>query len=315
MSAPVNGAHAPVMHDEVIAALSIKPKGRYVDGTYGRGGHARSILAALDQDGRLIVMDRDPQAIADAQANFGSDERVTIIHDDYANLKERIAGLDLLEQVDGILLDLGVSSPQLDDAQRGFSFQHNGPLDMRMNPQQGESAAEWLVRADEAEIARVLWEYGEERHSRRIARKLVEIRQTQPLEDTASLAAIISALMPRPKNHKHPATRSFQAIRIHINQELAQIQQFLETVLDILKIGGRLLVISFHSLEDRLVKRFIKAQSTAPRIPRGLPVRDSEMQHVLRIARPARAIKAGAAELAVNPRARSAILRFAERAA
>jgi 16S rRNA (cytosine1402-N4)-methyltransferase len=186
---------------------------------------------------------------------------------------------------------------------------------MRMNPQQGESAAEWLVRADEAEISRVLWEYGEERHSRRIARKLVEIRQTQPLEDTASLAAIISALMPRPKNHKHPATRSFQAIRIHINQELAQIQQFLETVLDILKIGGRLLVISFHSLEDRLVKRFIKAQSTPPRIPRGLPLRDSEMQYVLRIARPARAIKAGAAELAINPRARSAILRFAERAA
>ena len=315
MSATVNGAHAPVMHDEVIAALSIKPKGRYVDGTYGRGGHARSILAALDQDGRLIVMDRDPQAIADAQANFGSDERVTIIHDDYANLKERMAGLDLLEQIDGILLDLGVSSPQLDDAQRGFSFQHNGPLDMRMNPQQGESAAEWLERADEAEIARVLWEYGEERHSRRIARKLVEIRQTQPLEDTASLASIISALMPRPKNHKHPATRSFQAIRIHINQELAQVQQFLQTVLDILKIGGRLLVISFHSLEDRLIKRFIKAQSTWPKLPRGLPLRDSEIDSLIRVKAIGKAIQSGVSELATNPRARSAVLRVAERAA
>jgi 16S rRNA (cytosine1402-N4)-methyltransferase len=303
------------MHDEVIAALAIKPNGRYVDGTYGRGGHARSILAALDEDGHLIVMDRDPQAIADARATFAADARVTIIHDDYANLKARISELDLLEQVDGILLDLGVSSPQLDDAERGFSFQHNGPLDMRMNPQQGESAAAWLGRADEAEIARVLWEYGEERHSRRIARKLVELRQTQALEDTATLASIISSLVPRPKNHKHPATRSFQAIRIHINQELAQVQLLLETVLDILKIGGRLLVISFHSLEDRLVKRFIKAQSTQARIPRGLPVRDSEMHKVLRVAPPARAIKAGAAELAVNPRARSAILRIAERAA
>jgi 16S rRNA (cytosine1402-N4)-methyltransferase len=303
------------MHDEVIAALAIKPKGRYVDGTYGRGGHARSILAALDQDGSLIVMDRDPQAIADARASFGADDRVTIIHDDYANLYARIAELGLLEQVDGILLDLGVSSPQLDDARRGFSFQHNGPLDMRMNPEQGESAAEWLKHADEAEIARVLWEYGEERHSRRIARKLVEVRQSKPIEDTATLASIISAMMPRPKNNKHPATRSFQAIRIHVNQELAQIQQLLETVLDILKIGGRLLVISFHSLEDRLIKRFIKAQSTPPKIPRGLPLRDSEIDSQIRLRAWRKAIKAGSSELSTNPRARSAILRVAERAA
>jgi len=311
----VNHAHAPVMHDEVIAALAIKPKGRYVDGTYGRGGHARSILAALDQDGRLIVMDRDPQAIADARASLGTDDRVTIIHDDYANLYARIAELGLLEQVDGILLDLGVSSPQLDDARRGFSFQHNGPLDMRMNPQQGESAAEWLKHADEAEIARVLWEYGEERHSRRIARKLVEVRQSRPIEDTATLASIVSAMMPRPKNNRHPATRSFQAIRIHINQELAQIQQFLETVLDILKIGGRLLVISFHSLEDRLIKRFIRAQSTGPKLPRGLPLRDSEIDSHIRLRAGSKAIKAGSSELSSNPRARSAILRVAERAA
>jgi 16S rRNA (cytosine1402-N4)-methyltransferase len=311
----VSQAHAPVLHDEVIAALAIKPKGRYVDGTYGRGGHARSILAALDQDGSLIVMDRDPQAIADARLSLGADERVTIIHDDYANLYMRIDELGLLEQVDGILLDLGVSSPQLDDARRGFSFQHNGPLDMRMNPEQGETAAEWLKRADEAEIARVLWEYGEERHSRRIARKLVEVRQSRPVEDTATLASIISSLMPRPKSGKHPATRSFQAIRIHINQELAQIQRFLETALDILKIGGRLLVISFHSLEDRLVKRFIKAQSTPPRIPRGLPLRDSEIVSNLRLRSGGKAIRAGSSELSSNPRARSAVLRVAERAA
>ena len=311
----MSNAHAPVMHDEVIAALAIKPNGRYVDGTYGRGGHSRSILAALDQGGSLIVMDRDPQAIADARATLGTDERVTIIHDDYANLYTRIEELELLEEVDGILLDLGVSSPQLDDARRGFSFQHNGPLDMRMNPEQGESAAEWLRRADESEIARVLWEYGEERHSRRIARKLVEVRQSSPIDDTATLAEIISALVPRPKNNRHPATRSFQAIRIHINQELAQIQHLLEKVLDILKIGGRLLVISFHSLEDRLIKRFFKAQSTPPKLPRGLPLRDSEIVSNIRLRNVGKAIKAGAGELSTNPRARSAVLRVAERAA
>jgi 16S rRNA (cytosine1402-N4)-methyltransferase len=311
----VTQAHAPVLHDEVVAGLAIKPNGYYVDGTYGRGGHARSILAALDQDGRMIVMDRDPQAIADARAKLGADERVTVIHDDYANLYTRIAALDLLEGIDGILLDLGVSSPQLDDAARGFSFQHNGPLDMRMNPEQGWSAADWLRHADEAEIARVLWEYGEERHSRRIARKLVEVRQTCAIEDTATLAALIAGVVPRSKNNRHPATRSFQAIRIHINQELAQIQQFLETVLDILKVGGRLLVISFHSLEDRLVKRFIKAQSTPPKLPRGLPLRDSDLKSVIRLKAIGKAIQAGASELSNNPRARSAVLRVAERAA
>ena len=311
----MNAEHAPVLHDEVIAELAIKPDGNYVDGTYGRGGHAHSILAALDENGRLIVMDRDPQAIAAARASLGEDARVTIIHDDYANLHTRIAELDLLQQVDGILLDLGVSSPQLDDASRGFSFQHNGPLDMRMNPQQGESAADWLARADEAEIARVLWEFGEERHSRRIARKLVEMRQTRRIDDTATLASLIASVVPRPKNNRHPATRSFQAIRIHINQELVQIQQLLEDVIDILKIGGRLLVISFHSLEDRLVKRFIKTHSTRPRLPRGLPLRDSEMEVVLRLKAVGKAIRAGAAELASNPRSRSAVLRVAERAA
>ena len=307
--------HAPVLHDEAIAALEIKPDGRYVDGTYGRGGHARSILAGLGEQGRLIVMDRDPEAIADAHRTFDADNRVTIIHDDYANMQSRMAELELLEQIDGILLDLGVSSPQLDDASRGFSFQQNGPLDMRMNPAAGESAAAWLARAEEAEIARVLWEYGEERQSRRIAKKIVEVRQARAIDDTASLAGLISEVLPRPKNHRHPATRSFQAIRIHINQELGQIERLLETVFDILKIGGRLLVISFHSLEDRLVKRFFKTHSTRRKIPRGLPLRDSEIESGIRLKVTVKAIKAGASELASNPRARSAVLRVAERAA
>ncbi len=308
-------AHSPVLHDEAVVALEIKPDGHYVDGTYGRGGHACSILAALGERGRLIVMDRDPQAIADARDRFGADSRVTIIHDDYANMCQQIADLDLLEQIDGVLLDLGVSSPQLDDARRGFSFQHNGPLDMRMNPEQGESAAQWLAHAEESDIARVLWEYGEERHSRRIARKIVEVRASRSIDDTATLAGLISQMMPRAKNNRHPATRSFQAIRIFVNQELEQIQLLLETVFDILKIGGRILVISFHSLEDRLVKRFFKSESSAPKIPRGLPLRDSEIESTIRLKVIGRAIKAGARELESNPRARSAVMRIAERAA
>ncbi len=308
-------AHAPVMRDEVIAALAIKPNGRYVDGTYGRGGHASTMLSALGEEGRLIVMDRDPRAIDDARANLGGDKRVTIIHDDYASMRESIAELDLLQKIDGILLDLGVSSPQLDDPSRGFSFQHSGPLDMRMNTTAGETAADWLGRAGEAEIARVLWEYGEERHSRRIARKIDKTRAARSIEDTATLAGLISTIVPRPKNNRHPATRSFQAIRIYINQELAQIQRLLESVFDILKVGGRLLVISFHSLEDRVVKRFFRLHGSRARIPRGLPLRDSEIESVIRLRPVGGAIKAGAVELSLNPRARSAVLRVAERAA
>ena len=311
----MNDSHAPVLHQEVIDGLAIRPDGNYVDGTYGRGGHAHSILAALGDRGRLIVMDRDPQAIADARESFGADRRVTIIHDDYANMLTQIAELDLLEKIDGILLDLGVSSPQLDDASRGFSFQHNGPLDMRMNPETGQSAAEWLNQADEAEIAKVLWEFGEERFSRRIARKIVELRASEAIEDTATLAKLISDIVPRPKNNRHPATRSFQAIRIHINQELSQIQRLLDSVIGILRIGGRLLVISFHSLEDRLVKRFFKTHSSRPQLPRGLPLRDSELESVIPLRLVGKAIMAGARELSVNPRARSAVLRIAERAA
>ena len=309
--------HQPVLHKEVLSLMAVQADGHYIDGTYGRGGHAASILQNLDERGRLIVMDRDPQAISSAHQRFDADARVSIVHDDYANMENVVREFGLSEQINGILLDLGVSSPQLDNAERGFSFQSNGPLDMRMDTTRGETAADWLAREEEAEIARVLWEYGEERQSRRIARRIVEQRQQQAITDTASLAALIEQVLPRSRNPKHrakhPATRSFQAIRIHINRELEQLQQFLDSVFDILAIGGRLLIISFHSLEDRLVKRFFKQQSTAAKLPRGLPLRDDELKTPVRMKLLSRAIKAGDLETSDNPRSRSAVLRVAER--
>ena len=307
--------HAPVLHAEVLQHMNIKPDGFYVDGTYGRGGHASAILAQLGESGRLVVMDKDPDAISQAKSLLGADSRVTILHDDFENLSDHLASLDMTQQIDGVLLDLGVSSPQLDDAERGFSFQRNGPLDMRMNPEQGQSASDWLAQAEESEIARVLWEYGEERGSRRIAKRIVEAREEGCIDDTATLAALISACIPQGKNHKHPATRSFQAIRIHINQELEHVHKVLESIFDILNVGGRLLVISFHSLEDRVVKRFFKMHSTKPQVPRRLPIRDSEIESNIRFRLIGKAIKSGAIELKENPRARSAVLRVAERTA
>ncbi|MFA9420841.1 MAG: 16S rRNA (cytosine(1402)-N(4))-methyltransferase RsmH [Gammaproteobacteria bacterium] len=308
-------SHAPVMHGEVMQYLNIQPDGVYVDGTYGRGGHAQSILKRLGAKGRLIVMDKDPQAIDAARLSMGDDGRVTIYHDDFAHLAQKLIELGMTHGVDAVLLDLGVSSPQLDDATRGFSFQKNGPLDMRMNPLQGESAADWLAHASEKEISTVLWELGEERFARRIARKIVEARQLQKIEDTKTLSDLISSCVPRPKNKKHPATRSFQAIRIYINQELTYIGRLLDSIFDVLKIGGRLLVISFHSLEDRLVKRFFRLHSSKPKLPRGLPVRDEELMSGIRLRLIGKAIRAGAQELSLNPRARSAVLRVAERTA
>jgi len=308
-------SHAPVMLAEVMQYLNIKPDGVYVDGTYGRGGHAQSILEQLGAKGRLIVLDKDPQAIEAARLSMGDDGRVTIFHEDFAHLAQKLIEQGMVHGVDAVLLDLGVSSPQLDDATRGFSFQKNGPLDMRMNPLQGESAADWLSHAGEKEISTVLWELGEERFARRIARKIVETRQLQDIEDTKTLADLISGCVPQPKNKKHPATRSFQAIRIYINQELTYIGRLLDSIFDILKIGGRLLVISFHSLEDRLVKRFFRLHSSKPRIPRGLPVPDEELLSSIRLRLIGKAIRAGAQELSINPRARSAVLRVAERTA
>jgi 16S rRNA (cytosine1402-N4)-methyltransferase len=306
-------SHVPVMLDQVIRHLNINPDGIYVDGTYGRGGHARGILEKLGKNGRLIVMDKDPQAIEAARLSIGEDARVTIFHDDYIHMAEKLAEMDMQHRVDGVLLDLGVSSPQLDDANRGFSFQNNGPLDMRLNPLQGESAAEWLRHADEKQISAVLWELGEERFARRIARRIVETRQLQDIEDTQTLSDLISGCVSQSKRKKHPATRSFQAIRIHINQELTCIGRLLDSIFDILKIGGRLLVISFHSLEDRIVKRFFRLHSRPPKIPRGLPVRDRDLLSNIRLRLIGKAIKAGTQELSLNPRARSAVLRIAER--
>ncbi len=306
-------SHQPVLLHEALAALQVKPAGVYVDGTFGRGGHAAAILDGLGDSGRLVVMDKDPQAIASARSRYGQDSRVTIIHDDYARMAMHIEQLGLRQQVDGVLLDLGVSSPQLDDASRGFSFTQNGPLDMRMNPQQGQSAAQWLMDADEKEIADVLWQFGEERFSRRIAKRIVETRKHQSIDDTATLANIIAECVPAFKEKKHPATRSFQAIRIKINAELEHIQRVLEDIFDVLKIGGRVLVISFHSLEDRLVKRFFRKHSTAPKIPRGLPLTEVERQTGVRLKTIGKAIKAGAQEIKQNARSRSAVLRIAER--
>lgn len=305
--------HQPVMLKQVLEGLQLKPDGLYVDGTFGRGGHAAAILQQLGTAGRLVVMDKDPQAIAHARELHDDDARVTIIHDDYSQMAARLEMLGLAQQVDGVLLDLGVSSPQLDDAARGFSFTRNGPLDMRMNPQQGVSASQWLMNASEQEIADVLWQFGEERFSRRIARKIIEYRKLQPISDTATLVEIIVGCVPAHKEKKHPATRSFQAIRIQVNAELENIQQVLENLFEVIKIGGRMVVISFHSLEDRLVKRFFKQHSTPPSLPKGLPLRQSEVDASVRLRTIGKAIKASAEEIAQNARARSAVLRIAER--
>jgi 16S rRNA (cytosine1402-N4)-methyltransferase len=305
---PVAGSgHLPVMYAQVLDALRIRGDGVYLDGTFGRGGHARGVLDQLGAGGRLLVMDKDPEAIAVAEREFGADPRVSIFRGSFAQLAQWDATAGGL---DGVLFDLGVSSPQLDVAERGFSFGRDGPLDMRMDPESGESAAQWLARADEREIADVLWRYGEERMSRRIARAIVARRDAQPLVRTAQLAELIASVMPRGKDKIHPATRSFQAIRIFINRELADLETGLEAAYSRLKPGGRLAVISFHSLEDRIVKQFIAQHAKAPPGDRRMPV-ERVFTPTLRAIGGAE--KAGEAELAANPRARSAVLRVAEK--
>ena len=308
-SAPA--AHLPVLYAQVMEGLGVVEDGRYLDGTFGRGGHARGVLEKLGPGGRLLLMDKDPEAIAEAERSFGADGRVSIRRGSFAAL----GGWDQARDLDGVLFDLGVSSPQLDVAQRGFSFGKDGPLDMRMDPEAGESAAQWLARAEEREIADVLWTYGEEKQSRRIARAIVALRGQQPLERTAQLADLIGSVVPRGKSGSdkgriHPATRSFQAIRIHINAELADLQAGLDAALAALKPGGRLAVISFHSLEDRIVKQFIARHAKAPPANRRLP---QVQAFVPVLVDRGGAIRADAAELAANPRARSAVLRVAEK--
>ena len=303
-SAPA--AHLPVLYAQVMDGLRVVEDGRYLDGTFGRGGHARGVLEQLGPGGRLLLMDKDPEAIAEAERNFGGDARVSIRRGSFASLGAWAQARDL----DGILFDLGVSSPQLDVAERGFSFGKDGPLDMRMDPESGESAAQWLAHADEREIADVLWTYGEEKQSRRIARAIVAQRGQAPLERTAQLAALIASVMPRGDSKIHPATRSFQAIRIHVNRELADLELGLDAAMARLKPGGRLAVISFHSLEDRIVKQFMARHAKAPPANRRMPV-EVAFTPVLRLLGGAQ--KAGDVELSANPRARSAVLRVAER--
>ena len=305
--ADARAGHLPVLYDEVMEGLAVKAEGTYLDGTFGRGGHARGVLAKLGPGGRLLLMDKDPEAIASAEREFGGDARVAIFRGSFADLARWDATAPGL---DGVLFDLGVSSPQLDVAERGFSFAKDGPLDMRMDPERGESAAQWLARADEKEIADVLWTLGEERMSRRIARAIVATRAQKPLERTAQLAELVASVVPRGKDRSHPATRSFQAIRIHVNRELGDLEDGLEAAFSRLKPGGRLAVISFHSLEDRIVKRYIAARAKAPPANRRLPEAQAFVP-TLRIVGDAR--KAGERELAENPRARSAVLRVAER--
>ncbi|MFC3650200.1 16S rRNA (cytosine(1402)-N(4))-methyltransferase RsmH [Dyella humi] len=301
--------HIPVMLNEAVEGLAVREGGRYLDGTFGRGGHARAVLSRLGPDGRLLLMDRDPQAIAAAQKEFAADPRVTIRHANFCTLAEwdeTAAGLD------GVLLDIGVSSPQLDEAARGFSFMADAPLDMRMDPTQGESAADFLAHADEREIADVLWIYGEERFSRKIARVIVEHRKESPITRTGELAALVERVIGRREPGKHPATRTFQALRIRVNGELEALEHGLEAALERLTPGGRLSVISFHSLEDRMVKQFIRDHSGRVQgSRRGPPV----------AAAPAKLVAVGKAqfpsdaEQAANPRARSAVLRVAEKVA
>lgn len=301
--------HKPVLLNEAIDALDIDPMGIYVDGTFGRGGHARAILEKLGDTGRLIAFDKDPQAIATAQQKLRDEPRFKIHHGSFAQMEQYLGEQQLIGCINGILLDLGVSSPQLDDPQRGFSFQQSGPLDMRMNDRQGMSAAQWLNKAKEADIADVLYEYGEERYSRRIARAIVLAREQEPLSDTRQLAEIIKQAHPRWEKSKHPATRSFQGIRIFINNELGDLDACLEQSYRCLAKGGRLAVISFHSLEDRKVKQFFKRMVEGEKLPPDLPVMDEAVNRKMKLV--GKRIKAGKQELSLNPRARSAVLRVA----
>lgn len=309
-----NYKHHTVLLDEAVNGLNLRPDGIYIDGTFGRGGHSRLILSQLGTQGRLLAIDRDPQAIEAAQAI--DDPRFSIIHGPFSAMAQYMAERDLLGRIDGILLDLGVSSPQLDDPERGFSFMRDGPLDMRMDTSRGQSAAEWLVKASAEDIAWVLKTFGEERFAKRIAQAIVEQNLQMPMTRTAELAKLIANASPFRDKHKHPATRSFQAIRIYINSELEEIERALDSTLEILAPGGRLSVISFHSLEDRLVKRFIRHHSRGPQVPAGMPLTEAqiaEQSDGQRQLRPVGKMQPSDREIADNPRARSSVLRFAEK--
>lgn len=309
--------HVTVLLDEAVNGLNIKPNGIYIDGTFGRGGHSRLILSQLGAQGRLIAIDRDPEAIKVAQAI--DDPRFMIKHGPFSAIAEYVEEEGLTGKIDGVLLDLGVSSPQLDDPERGFSFMRDGPLDMRMDPTKGQSAQQWLMDADADDIAWVLKTFGEERFAKRIARAIVERNhnpEEEPLTRTRHLAELIAKVSPMKDRHKHPATRSFQAIRIYINSELEEIEKALEGAMNVLAPQGRLSVISFHSLEDRLVKRFIRKNSKGPSVPAGIPLTEAQIKELgAAQLRDLGKMKPSENEIDENPRARSSVLRFAEKAA
>ncbi|MGQ7843009.1 16S rRNA (cytosine(1402)-N(4))-methyltransferase RsmH [Granulosicoccus sp. 3-233] len=305
-------SHVPVLMHEAVDFLAPIAQGKYVDATYGRGGHSGYLLSRLGEAGQLLALDRDPEAVADAHERFAGESRFSICQANFADMRDVLQKQGWLGEVDGLLMDLGVSSPQLDVAERGFGFSRDGELDMRMDPTSGVSAAQWLAGVDEGELVQVLREYGEERYARRIAGAIIAARAVEPILRTGQLAEIVKAAHPRWERHHHPATRSFQAIRIRINGELDAVSQALSTAVDVLRIGGRLAVISFHSLEDRLVKRALRSPVPDARIPRHLP-QPAVDTHPWKLV--GKAIKAGKDELADNPRARSAVLRVAERVA
>ena len=306
-----NGGHVTVLLNEAVAGLQVQPAGVYVDGTFGRGGHSRLILSQLGKDGRLVVFDKDPQAIAVAQELARQDARVLVVHEGFSALKRSLQQLGI-SQINGALFDLGISSPQIDDAGRGFSFRFDAPLDMRMDTTRGQSAAQWLAVAEEQDIHEVIKNYGEERFSRQIARTIVAQREQSPITTTGQLARLVAQVVRTRERGQDPATRTFQAIRIFINRELEEITVVLPQVMECLVAGGRMAVISFHSLEDRIVKRFMQQHSRPVPLPRWAVVKEAEReQPPLRLI--GKAQKPAPAEIEVNPRARSAVLRVAER--
>ncbi len=307
----VTQRHKPVLASEVVTALNIRSNGIYIDATFGRGGHSCAILDLLADQGRLIVIDQDPEAVAAARSMLARDPRVIILHHRFSELKQAAESLSITGKVNGIVFDLGVSSPQLDDATRGFSFSDDGPLDMRMDPQTGVPANEWLETVDVKELEQVIRELGEERYAKRIASAIATVRQQQPIQRTWQLVEIIEQAVTKRDPHKHPATRTFQAIRMFLNQELEQLREALPQAVEMLNAGGRLVVISFHSLEDRIVKRFLRYESKGDPYPPDFPIPDSRLSPRLRLI--SKPIRPGQDEVARNPRARSAVMRVAER--
>jgi len=305
--------HISVLPVEAVEALNIMHNGFYIDATFGRGGHAGQILERLGDEGRLLAFDCDDQAIAHAEALFGDDSRFSIVKSNYSEMATAVTERKLAGRVDGVLFDLGVSSPQLDQAERGFSFDKSGPLDMRMDQSSGQPVSEWLPTVSVEQLAEIFREYGDERYAKRIARRVVEAVQEKPITDTVELAEIIKAAHPRWEKHKHPATRCFQALRIFINKELDHLKVALESCIDLLRPGGRIVVISFHSLEDRIVKRFFRGPVKNTGLPRGLPVADDNTPWVLK--RIGGSVRPSDDEVKSNPRSRSSIMRVAERVA